>query len=79
MNEADAIDMVTAVIWTVLIASGPAVFAAMSIGIIIALFQAVNTSAGNDSDIYSKNHYYFSNFSTDSSIYRGGRFMRSRN
>ncbi|ENN90147.1 flagellar biosynthesis protein FliQ [Bartonella bovis] len=41
MNEADAIDIVTAAIWTILIASGPAVFAAMSIGIIIALFQAL--------------------------------------
>ncbi|MDD9330435.1 MAG: flagellar export apparatus protein FliQ, partial [Bartonella sp.] len=29
MNEADAIDMVTAAIWTILTASGPAVFAAM--------------------------------------------------
>ncbi|ALE02944.1 flagellar biosynthesis protein FliQ [Bartonella ancashensis] len=41
MNEADAIDMVTAAIWTVLIASGPAVFSAMFVGIIIALVQAL--------------------------------------
>jgi len=41
MNEADAIDMVTSAIWTVLLASGPAVLAAMLIGITIALFQAL--------------------------------------
>lgn len=41
MNEADAIDMVTSAIWTVLIASGPAVFSAMLVGISIALFQAL--------------------------------------
>ncbi|EJF88532.1 hypothetical protein ME3_01084 [Bartonella melophagi K-2C] len=41
MNEADAIDMVTAAIWTILIASTPALLAAMSIGIFIALFQAL--------------------------------------
>ncbi|MHC5307649.1 flagellar biosynthesis protein FliQ [Bartonella sp. LJL80] len=41
MNEADAIDMVTSAIWTVLIASGPAVVAAMAVGIMIALFQAL--------------------------------------
>jgi len=41
MNEADAIDMVTSAIWTVLLACGPAVLAAMLIGITIALFQAL--------------------------------------
>ncbi|WP_412057585.1 flagellar biosynthesis protein FliQ [Bartonella sp. DGB2] len=41
MNEADAIEMVTAAIWTVLITSGPAIVAAMLVGIIIALFQAL--------------------------------------
>lgn len=41
MNEADAIDMVTSAIWTVLIASGPAVLSAMLVGISIALFQAL--------------------------------------
>lgn len=41
MNEADAVDMVTAAIWTVLVASGPAVGAAMAVGIVIALFQAL--------------------------------------
>ncbi|QIG49907.1 flagellar biosynthetic protein FliQ [Nordella sp. HKS 07] len=41
MNEADALDIVQAAIWTVIIASGPAIAAAMAIGIVIALFQAL--------------------------------------
>lgn len=41
MNEADALDIVNAAIWTVLAASGPAVGAAMLAGISIALFQAL--------------------------------------
>jgi flagellar biosynthesis protein FliQ len=41
MNQADAIDIVQAAIWTVVIASGPAVAAAMLIGIVIALLQAL--------------------------------------
>ncbi len=41
MNQADAIDIVQQAIWTVVIASGPAVAAAMAVGIIIALLQAL--------------------------------------
>ncbi|SCB61020.1 flagellar biosynthetic protein FliQ [Rhizobium aethiopicum] len=41
MNEADALDLFQAAIWTVLIASGPAVFAAMVVGLVIALIQAL--------------------------------------
>lgn len=41
MNEADALDIVNAAIWTVLMASGPAVTAAMLAGVGIALFQAL--------------------------------------
>jgi flagellar biosynthetic protein FliQ len=41
MNEADALDLLRASIWTVLLATGPAVGAAMAIGITIALFQAL--------------------------------------
>jgi flagellar biosynthetic protein FliQ len=41
MNEADALDIVQAAIWTILLASGPAVAAAMAVGILIALFQAL--------------------------------------
>jgi len=41
MNEADAIGIVQSAIWTVLIACGPAVGAAMFVGIAIALFQAL--------------------------------------
>jgi flagellar biosynthetic protein FliQ len=41
MNEADALDLVQAAIWTVIVASGPAVGIAMTIGIAIALIQAL--------------------------------------
>jgi flagellar biosynthetic protein FliQ len=41
MNERDALDIVHQAIWTILIASGPAVGAAMLVGTIIALFQAL--------------------------------------
>ena len=41
MNEADALDIIQAAIWTVLIASAPAVIAAMVVGIGIALLQAL--------------------------------------
>ena len=41
MNETDALEIVQSAIWVVIIGSGPAVSAAMGIGIIIALFQAL--------------------------------------
>ena len=41
MNEVDALELVRAAIWTVIIAAGPAVAAAMVIGIVIALIQAL--------------------------------------
>ncbi|MBX5008558.1 flagellar biosynthesis protein FliQ [Rhizobium lentis] len=41
MNEADALDLFQAAIWTVLVASGPAVLAAMIVGLVIALIQAL--------------------------------------
>ncbi|SDR62886.1 flagellar biosynthetic protein FliQ [Rhizobiales bacterium GAS191] len=41
MNEADALDIIHGAIWTIIIASGPAVGAAMVVGIIIALLQAL--------------------------------------
>lgn len=41
MNEADALDIVQAAIWTVLAASGPAVLSAMIVGIAVALLQAL--------------------------------------
>ena len=41
MNEIDALDLVRAAIWTVIVGSGPAVVAAMAAGIVIALFQAL--------------------------------------
>ncbi len=41
MNEADSLEIVRAAIWTIIVAAGPAVAAAMMIGIIIALFQAL--------------------------------------
>jgi flagellar biosynthetic protein FliQ len=41
MNQADALDIVRSALWTVIVACGPAVAAAMVIGIVIALLQAL--------------------------------------
>jgi flagellar biosynthetic protein FliQ len=41
MNEADALDIVQSAIWTIIIGAGPAVAAAMLVGIGIALLQAL--------------------------------------
>ncbi|WP_117190927.1 flagellar biosynthesis protein FliQ [Rhizobium terrae] len=41
MNEADALDIMQAAIWTVLISSGPAVLVAMVVGVVIAFIQAL--------------------------------------
>jgi flagellar biosynthetic protein FliQ len=41
MNEADAVEIVYSAIWTIIVAAGPAVGAAMLLGIIIALLQAL--------------------------------------
>lgn len=41
MNPGDAIDIVQSAIWTIIVAAGPAVAAAMVIGIVIALLQAL--------------------------------------
>lgn len=41
MNEVDALELVRAAIWTIIIGAGPAVLAAMVVGIVIALLQAL--------------------------------------
>ena len=41
MNQADALDLVQATIWTVIVASSPAIAAAMLVGVTIALLQAL--------------------------------------
>jgi flagellar biosynthetic protein FliQ len=41
VNPADALDIGQAAIWTVIIASSPGVIAAMLVGILIALLQAL--------------------------------------
>ena len=41
MNERDALDIVHQAIWTIIVVLGPAVGAAMFVGIIIALLQAL--------------------------------------
>lgn len=41
MNEVDALELVRAAIWTIIIGSGPAVATAMVVGIVIALIQAL--------------------------------------
>ncbi len=41
MNEADALEILRGAIWAIVVGSGPAVAAAMVVGIAIALFQAL--------------------------------------
>ncbi len=41
MNEGDAIDLVQSAIWMIVIGAGPAVGAAMVVGVAIALLQAL--------------------------------------
>ncbi|MBU2583323.1 MAG: flagellar biosynthesis protein FliQ [Alphaproteobacteria bacterium] len=41
MNEADALDLAQAAIWAVIVASSPAVIAAIVVGVVIALLQAL--------------------------------------
>ena len=41
MNQADALDIVQSAIWTVIVASGPAVARGDGVGIVIALLQAL--------------------------------------
>jgi flagellar biosynthetic protein FliQ len=41
MNQADALEIVQTAIWTIILASSPAVIAAMAVGVIIALLQAL--------------------------------------
>jgi flagellar biosynthetic protein FliQ len=41
MNQADALDIVQAAIWAIILASSPAIIAAMVVGISISLLQAL--------------------------------------
>ena len=41
MNEIDALELIRSALWTIITASGPAVAAAMSVGLVIALLQAL--------------------------------------
>jgi flagellar biosynthetic protein FliQ len=41
MNQADALDLVRAAIWAVILASGPSIAAAMFVGIAVSLLQAL--------------------------------------
>ncbi|MGI4769310.1 MAG: flagellar biosynthesis protein FliQ [Janthinobacterium lividum] len=41
MNEADALGLLQSTIWAIVLASGPAIAAAMVVGIAVALFQAL--------------------------------------
>lgn len=41
MNEADALSLIQTTVWTIVVASGPAVIGAMVVGIVVALFQAL--------------------------------------
>jgi flagellar biosynthesis protein FliQ len=41
MNATDALDLVQTALWTTILVSAPAVGAAMAVGIVVALFQAL--------------------------------------
>ena len=41
MNEVEALDILKLALWTVVVASGPAIAAAMIVGVSIALLQAL--------------------------------------
>jgi len=41
MNEGDAVDLVQQAIWMIVVGAGPAVGAAMVVGVVIALLQAL--------------------------------------
>ncbi len=41
MNEGDAVDLVQSAIWMIVVGAGPAVGAAMVVGVAIALLQAL--------------------------------------
>ncbi len=41
MNQADALDLVRSAIWAVIMASGPAIVAAMIVGLAVSMFQAL--------------------------------------
>jgi flagellar biosynthetic protein FliQ len=41
VNEADALGLLQSTIWTIVLASGPAIGTAMVVGIVVALFQAL--------------------------------------
>lgn len=41
MNEVDALDIVRAAIWTIIVGSAPAIVPAMVVGVVIALLQAL--------------------------------------
>ena len=41
MNEADALGLLQSTIWTIVLAAGPGIAAALVVGIAVALFQAL--------------------------------------
>ena len=41
MNEADALDVIQSALWMVIVGAGPAIGAAMVVGVAIALLQAL--------------------------------------
>ncbi|HLW91742.1 MAG TPA: flagellar biosynthesis protein FliQ [Roseiarcus sp.] len=41
MNEADALELAQSAIWIIIVSAGPAIGAAMAVGIVVALMQAL--------------------------------------
>ena len=56
MNQADALDLVRSAIWTVMLASGPAIVAAMLVGVFISLLQALTQIQEATLHLHSQNH-----------------------
>ena len=56
MNEGDAVDLVQSAIWMIVIGAGPAVAAAMAVGVVIALAAGADPGAGDDADLRAQDH-----------------------
>jgi len=70
MNEADALDIVQAAVWAVLLGAGPAVIVAMIVGLVIALLQALTSGAGNHTDIRTEDRCHHGNDCRHSTVHR---------
>ena len=71
MNEGDAIDLVQSAIWMVVVGAGPCVAAAMAVGVVIALLQALTQIQEMTLTFVPKMIAVFVAASSDSLVRRG--------